>query len=82
MLITETQFPLKDGQLITLTNGTKELVVGGIKPEHNIPGGVCYTRNGNWYRRSDGKPMTGVVTDDVLPIDVAMKIINNTRYST
>jgi hypothetical protein len=57
-------FPLKDGDEFTTSRGTTETVAGEIKPEHDEP--VCWTIQGNWYRRSDGEPMTcaedGVIT--------------------
>ena len=49
--------PLKDGDDIRTSRG-EEMVMGEIKPKHEIPGGVCWTLQGNWYRRVDGEPMT------------------------
>lgn len=49
-------FPLKDGDSIETAHGT-ETVRGEITPGHAEP--VCYTLQGNWYRRSDGERMTG-----------------------
>lgn len=49
-----TQFPLRDGDTF---NGEK--VMGEIKPPHDEP--VCWTLQGNWFRRCDGEPMTGAM---------------------
>lgn len=53
-----TKFPLKDGDTYQRPGhcGT-ETVAGEIKPPHDEP--ICWTIQGNWYRRSDGEPMTG-----------------------
>lgn len=51
-----TIYPLKDGQKFTTRNG-EETVGGEIKPPHDEP--VCWTIQGNWYRRRDGEVMTG-----------------------
>lgn len=53
----KTSLPLCDEQLIHGTNGEVEKVIGEIKPEHSEP--VCWTLQGNWYRRRDGEQMTG-----------------------
>lgn len=50
-------FPLKDGDEFTTSQCHIETVAGEIKPEHDEP--VCWTIQGNWYRRSDGEPMSG-----------------------
>jgi len=51
------KFPLEDGAKFTNRRGDVETVGGEIKPPHDEP--VCWTIQGNWYRRSDGEPMTG-----------------------
>jgi hypothetical protein len=50
-----TKFPLKDGQVVETGYGT-EKVMGEIKWEYKEP--VCWTLQGNWYRRSDGVQMS------------------------
>ena len=56
-LLNTTKYPLVDGQEIESLRGGKETVWGEIKPEHEEP--ICWTLQGNWYRRSDGEEMTG-----------------------
>lgn len=51
------QFPLKDGQTFVNRRGFEETIMGEIKPEHSEP--ICWTLQGNWYRRKDGEEMTG-----------------------
>lgn len=50
--MTTNVFPLKDGQVFN-----EEEVMGEIKPEH-AEAPICWTLQGNWYRRSDGVQMT------------------------
>lgn len=50
------KFPIKDGAVIETHNG-EEKVGGEITPPHDEP--ICWTFQGNWYRRSDGEEMTG-----------------------
>ncbi len=50
------KLPIEDGQIIETAKGL-EKVMGEIKPPHSEP--VCWTLQGNWYRRRDGEPMTG-----------------------
>lgn len=55
-----TSFPLKDGQTgcFSIAHGI-ETVAGEIRVPHDEP--VCWTYQGNWYRRRDGEPMTGAI---------------------
>lgn len=52
------KFPLKDGDKFETGRGGVETVMGEIKPEHRVKGGICWTLQGNWYRRRDGEQMT------------------------
>lgn len=52
-----TTYPLKDNSYINTLRGA-ELIAGEISAPHDVPGGVCYTLDGRWYRRSDGAQMT------------------------
>lgn len=45
------RLPLNNGDVI---ESTKEIVRGEIARLHMIEGGVCWTDQGNWYRRGDG----------------------------
>ena len=56
-LVKSTELPLKDGQVINSIRHGKETVGGEITPLHSEP--VCWTLQGNWYRRRDGEEMTG-----------------------
>jgi hypothetical protein len=49
------QFPLTDGQTVDFGKGP-EKIMGEIRPDHSEP--IAWTLQGNWYRRSDGEPMT------------------------
>lgn len=51
------KLPLRDGQVFRNRRGSTETVGGEIKPPHREP--VCWTLQGNWYRRRDGEEMTG-----------------------
>ena len=50
-------FPLKDGDKVCLRykHGV-ETIAGEIAVPHDEP--ICWTLQGNWYRRSDGEEMT------------------------
>ena len=52
-----TQYPLQDGQVIETRNG-KETIMGEIRNPPQSES-VCWSLQGNWYRRRDGKEMTG-----------------------
>jgi hypothetical protein len=53
--MTPPNLPLKDGQKISTRNG-EETIMGEIKVPHTEP--ICWTLQGNWYRRRDGEEMT------------------------
>lgn len=73
----KTIFPLKDGDKFTSNRMMIETVGGEIKPEHNEP--VCWTIQGNWYRRSDGESMTGTA-GKVMTEREFWKLVRKNRY--
>ena len=58
------KLPIEDGQIIETRRGP-ETVMGEIERPHSEP--VCWTLQGNWYRRRDGEPMT-IAGDQVMTL--------------
>lgn len=59
--------PLTDGQTgcFSIQHGL-ETVAGEIKVPHTEP--ICWTFQGNWYRRSDAEPMTNGPDNTVITV--------------
>lgn len=51
-------YPLKNNSWFQNSRGAVSLVMEEITVPHDVEGGVCYTLDGRWYRRSDGERMT------------------------
>lgn len=79
--------PLKDGQEFIDSRGRRQIVGGSIRKnffsnEYNHA--YCWTRGGDWFRRSDALEVTGAYFDeDGNPVSVSetYKIRNKTLYS-
>ena len=70
-------FPLKDGDKFSTGRCLNQTVAGEIKPEHDEP--VCWTLQGNWYRRSDGEPMT-VASGKVMTVKRFYELVKKGKY--
>lgn len=72
-LVAGTEYPLKDGQSIRdIRSGRRQKVMGSIVIKRGCGGQpdtyndeVCWTLQGNWYRRNDGEEMTGGTSNPV-----------------
>lgn len=73
--------PLKDGDVFETLRGGVETVIGEIKPKHDVKGGVCWTLQGNWYRRVDGVQVSVTTSQKVRPLPEVYKSHRTARYS-
>lgn len=61
------KLPLKDGDEFIDNRGRRQIVEGSIKKgffSKELDHSVCWTRRGDWFRRSDGIEVTGAYRDE------------------
>lgn len=87
------KLPLEDGDEFVDQRGRRQVVAGSIRKNpgvHVVPDSekeydhtVCWTRRGNWFRRSDGVEVTGLFRDEngsPVPLEEARHRVEYKRY--
>jgi hypothetical protein len=81
------KLPLKDGDEFIDNRGRRQIVGGSVTEgffTKELNHSVCWTRRGDWFRRSDGVEVTGAYRDEngnPVTVAEAYKLRAQSRYT-